>query len=544
MRVIYALLLASLLIGLSHVAALPPFEGIDETEHYSYIEQIAKTGVLPRFGDTLRRDIEDVVGALQAAPGPRTRSLRYQNLFTADAEIIKRVRQAVKQPRDPAPTGEPGNQRNWEVQHPPFYYALLVPAYLLSERWPLVGQLALLRGLSYLAAWLSLCLAVVVAIRRFPASAFGKAIITAPALWPFVFPGWFPEMARLGNDSLVALLVACVVAIVTCANMRAWSTWILLGVICGLGSLTKATFFPFLAGIGLVLLYQTWRRDASPWHFTGFLITVIAVAGWWYFRRAIETGMLFPTGDAMYLRENGGLIAALTQHLSLDEALAWAIPAAGMSFLWSGTMSFVIPPLTALSPLIVMLILISCAFLFECSNYRIYPLVQITIFTLIFWFPAIIYPTLLYLLVNMTSAGFGGFAFGGYGGYYLHSLAPALAPAIGIAITAVARNWLARALVWLLLGYNVAFLFVATFMQLLYFAGCGSNGSNRFNFAAASICWNDWQSLIDNLTVLAYPLTALSFAAGGLAALLWGVLTSLSPARMRVPEANWLRRFS
>src|SRR6516162_8384119 len=99
MRVIYALLLASLLIGLSHVAALPPFEGIDETAHYSYIEQIAKTGVLPRWGDTLRRDVEDVLGALLAAPGPRIWSLRYQNLFTADAEIIKRVRQAVKQPR-------------------------------------------------------------------------------------------------------------------------------------------------------------------------------------------------------------------------------------------------------------------------------------------------------------------------------------------------------------------------------------------------------------------------------------------------------------
>ena len=55
-----ALLLASLLIGLSHVAGLPPFEGIDETAHYSYIEQIAKTGTLPRFGDKLRQDAQDV----------------------------------------------------------------------------------------------------------------------------------------------------------------------------------------------------------------------------------------------------------------------------------------------------------------------------------------------------------------------------------------------------------------------------------------------------------------------------------------------------
>src|SRR4029077_13746731 len=101
------------------------------------------------------------------------------------------------------------------------------------------GQLALLRGLSYLVAWLSLCLAVFVADKMFSASDLGGAMILAPALWPFVFPGWFPEMARLGNDSLVALLVACAVAVAACAPIRLWSTWLLLGVICGLGALTK-----------------------------------------------------------------------------------------------------------------------------------------------------------------------------------------------------------------------------------------------------------------------------------------------------------------
>ena len=54
------LLLASLLIGLAHVAGLPPFEGIDETAHYSYIEQIAKTGTLPRVGDKLRCKMHNI----------------------------------------------------------------------------------------------------------------------------------------------------------------------------------------------------------------------------------------------------------------------------------------------------------------------------------------------------------------------------------------------------------------------------------------------------------------------------------------------------
>src|SRR5215211_2289592 len=125
--ILTALLLASLLIGLGHVAGLPPFEGIDETAHYSYIEQIAKTKTLPRFYDNLRKDAQDIDASLITGPG--SRRVRYANLFAADNETIERVRRVAKTPRDPPPTGEPGHWRNWAGQHPPFYYALLAPAY-------------------------------------------------------------------------------------------------------------------------------------------------------------------------------------------------------------------------------------------------------------------------------------------------------------------------------------------------------------------------------------------------------------------------------
>src|SRR6266536_3693125 len=349
-----ALLLASLLIGLAHVAGLPPFEGFDETAHYSYIEQIAKTGTFPRFGDKIRQDVQDVETAYSST-GPGGRTLRFRNLFAADPQIIESMRRTMKAPRNPPPLGEPGPWANWEAQHPPLYYVLLTPAYLLSERWSLTGQLALLRGLSYLTAWLSLCLAVFVAAKTFSSSRTGRAMMAAPALWPFVFPGWFPEMARLGNDSLVALLVACAVAVFACAPIRRWPTWFLLGVICGLGALTKATFFPFLAVIALLLLHRTWR-DARSWQFLGFLATVLAVAGWWYLLRSLETGMLIAMDEALALKEPGGLIAGLTKHFSID-ALVRVISEEGLGFLWSGTWSRVMPPLATIMPLVAMSLL-------------------------------------------------------------------------------------------------------------------------------------------------------------------------------------------
>lgn len=523
--ILTSLLLASLLIGLAHVAYLPPFEGFDEVGHYSYIEQISKTGTLPRVWDEARQDAADIEGffngpLVNPGQGHVVRTLRYRNLFAADAEIVATARRMVKAPRDPPPTGEAGSGVNGETQHPPFYYVLLTPAYLFSERWSLLGQLALLRGLSYFAAWLSLCLAVFVAAKT--TSGAGRAMVAAPALWPFVFPGWFPEMARLGNDSLVALLVAFAVAVVAWRPVTRWSTWLLLGVICGLGALTKSTFLPFLAVIALTLLYRTWRGDTSSWRFLGFLATVLSVCGWWQLQ---HFGLFAYASD---LKETAGFFAGLRQHFSIG-AFAQAVSAAGMSFLWTGT-SFITPPFAAMLPLVALSFLIGSAYLYGFRSYRMYTIVQITPLTLGFWALAILYPTLVYMAL-FGRPPFGALGWGGFPGYYLHSMAPALAPVIGIALTTIARHWLGRTAFFLLLSYNIVFLFGATFMQFLYFTGCNSVGNLvRFSLGSMSTCWDDWRRLIDNLDALAYPSAALWLAAGGAIALGWGASAALALA--------------
>src|SRR5262245_9829344 len=109
-------------------------------------------------------------------------------------------------------------------------------------------------------------------------------------------------------------------------------------------------------------------------------------------------------------------------------------------------------------------------------------------------------------------------------------MATALAPVIGIALTTIARHWLGRTALCLLLSYNVVFLFGETFMQFLYFTGCNSDGNFvRFSVSPTSECWkSDWQRLIDNLDVLAYPSAVLWLAAGGAIALGWGASASLA----------------
>ena len=131
------------------------------------------------------------------------------------------------------------------------------------------------------------------------------------------------------------------------------------------------------------------------------------------------------------LEENGGFIAGLTKHFSVG-ALAQVIPAAGLSFLWTGT-SFITPPLAAMVPLVAMSLLIGCAYLYGLRSHRMHPLVQITPLTLGFWALAMLYPTLVYMALYGRPP-FDAFGWGGFPGYYLHSIAPALAPVIGVAL--------------------------------------------------------------------------------------------------------------
>ena len=65
--VVGVLLLGSLLVGLAHVALLPPFEGFDETGHYSYLQQLAETGRWPVRGDKMSKDIDDYLAVAPSA---------------------------------------------------------------------------------------------------------------------------------------------------------------------------------------------------------------------------------------------------------------------------------------------------------------------------------------------------------------------------------------------------------------------------------------------------------------------------------------------
>ena len=236
--------LGSLLFGLGFCALLPPFEGFDETGHYSYIQQLAETGTWPRMTDPLSAEVEDYLRVAPSASSTRVPD-SYKGFFAASSGVVAAAAAAVHTPRDPSRRWRPGNRDNWEGQHPPLYYAPLAPVYSGSKGLSLDAQLIVLRSISLILAWTGLVIAVLSAW-GWKTSTDGALVVLVPALWPGLIPMWFPEMARLGNDSLVLFLAGLTMMMLRRVLSSKATVFhsIALGLFCGLGLLTKATFLP------------------------------------------------------------------------------------------------------------------------------------------------------------------------------------------------------------------------------------------------------------------------------------------------------------
>jgi hypothetical protein len=520
------LLLGSLLVGLAHVALLPPFEGFDETGHYSYLQQLAETGRWPVRGDRMSKDIDDYLSAAPAADSMGGR-WRYQAFFAAGGATVDAGQRAIKLPPLTPRAWAPGQVENWQSQHPPLYYLLLAPAYLASKGWSLGTQLLFLRSLSYLIAWAGLCVAALALMRRSRSGDVPIGLPFAIAAWPVLFPMWFPEMGRLGNDSLITLFAAGVFLlawrVTASAGLRDHA---LLGAVLGLALLTKATFLPVTAALLAVLAIQMLlaRKDTGEFsrRLAGLFVAtaiLLAVSLWWYVLKFIETGTLIGSADAINMRAAGGMIAGLQKNLHAEDL--FTIPLGFLlSFSWGGTWSFVMLPRVAYLPFALMMILMAYGIWRSLHRRDADPVTWFALATAALFIAALSYQSLVSL-----SAGNGSFA-----AWYLHSMAPLLAlPAcIGMAgIAGIAPLRRSFAVLW---SYPPLFLLVMTITNALYFAGCSAKIPARMYYprARAIECLADVPQMYDNLAVLASPGVGVALFAAGWIAMMAGLIRAVS----------------
>lgn len=527
-RIRQALLAAIYLAGVAYLLLLPPWEGYDEIAHYAYAQQLGSTGTAPSLKQgRLSRDVE---AYLDSAPGPYSTTppfdhnggLTYRQWF--DGPNGRDLPHST--PVEPR-RFEAGERDNWQAQHPWGYYLLLAPLVEATAGLSWAAQLFGLRLFSWSLAFVGFVISLMAterAVQRFfPDSVHGFQWFSLA--WPLVFPGFFPEFARIGNDSLVVLILSLVwaLAVRRVSAPVAWPWYLAMGLLLGLGGLVKVTFLPLSLALLAWLLWLALRAgpiDRRRQLYGALLASGLFVActGSWYLNNMLERGSL--TG-LVELTDTPSWTAALGHPF---EVLKGVLGIA-LTFVWGSSTSSAYPPVFLVLPLVAPLVLclLGSVRLFA-SPYHELPMLA--------WlmFGAVTGGLVYYLLVRIAATGVGA----GAPGWYLHTLIAPLSLLFGAGWSALrawlpwASRWLGR--VWLL--YAAGFAALLAWLQAALFTGCAvKTATSRIYTFDSGACLFDLATLHARLALLTYP------SAGYAVLLLAAVVLLVAFLKRDVPAA-------
>ncbi len=254
---ILLIVLTYLLLGGLFAALTPDWQAPDEPAHYNYVRQLA-AGHLPVM------EMGDYDEAYKNAAVSSGFAPQY------DVALI-----------------------TYEDWQPPLYYLLLTPVFWLTD-----GSLLALRLVSVLLGAGVVLLAYGVARRLFPEQAWvgwGTAVFVA-----FV-PQHVAILGSVNNDALAELLIAAILFLLLANAEARGRSGVLLGVLLGLGFLTKGTVYPATAVVGVALLLRYWGnwRELLRVGLWVFVPAFLLGALWWG-RNVVVYGGLDVLGKAAH----------------------------------------------------------------------------------------------------------------------------------------------------------------------------------------------------------------------------------------------------
>ncbi len=249
-------MLVYLVIGALFAVYTPDWQAPDEPAHYNYIAQLAEDRRIPviEAGDWDQEYLDALKGA------------RFAPELLDDLHRIE-----------------------YEDHQPPLYYMLAVPVYWVSD-----GSLTALRLFSVVCGLLIVWGAYAVARLMFPAR---RWLALATASFVAFQPQQVHILASVNNDALawgiVAVGLAGLVAYLKAEPGREISPW-LLGLLVGVGLVTKATTY-FLAGlVPLAIVLRWWSQGLDPRALRraliAFLVPALLLGGMWWLRNIAVYG--------------------------------------------------------------------------------------------------------------------------------------------------------------------------------------------------------------------------------------------------------------
>ena len=199
--------------------------------------------------------------------------------------------------QDELPNRE-ASRLNWAAHHPPLYYLLGVPIERALRNKPIFTRAFALRLYSLLLSTITIVLAAHIGRLLFRSDYHEWLLL--PCLMVFS-PAYSLHQSCINNDHLLILLYTLLLYLLLkwqdepMTRKRA----IALGVICGLGMLTKMLFVTAFAVVAVYSVLnarehrRAMRKAANVYGV--FLASTFAVCGWWFVRNFVVYGKFYIT---------------------------------------------------------------------------------------------------------------------------------------------------------------------------------------------------------------------------------------------------------
>jgi hypothetical protein len=517
-------LAAVFLAGFGRIALLPPFEGADETAHYS---RILATAFPPdKIEDVLRID-KSVFDYYPNGPmstgwlrnvelqkhDPRVKAGKdaagvfsdYHDFFDKPG-MMKKYKKLYR--NSPVPRGfSPSPPYDWEVQHPPAYYALLGFICRHLPDMTLQGCLFALRGLGFLIAFAGFAVGVEATARHLAMEGRkdAAAISAFGAFYPFMMPSFFNDITRLGNDTL-ALAAFSAIWVFLLRHMRKpddSSEWLGLGVAMGLALLVKATMAAPVCGILLFVALRNIRANSMKGVASALTAGGLAalISSKWY--------VLFLSGHAIASSGASVFAKGLGKPFSMAVVLSSAAESLyGAITHFSDWMYVRFNPAVRIA-LGLPAVMAGCAWALTLIRKK-------NLFsedTLPFWATG---PLLGALAAHsvFTALAYNTDLVAPTAAYYAHTTAPALALCIGLGMARM-RGWLMGRTLCVAVGlgalWGTAYVFLR---QAQMYAGCWWDDAAKMTTSQGP-CFHDFFLMFRHLEVLSWPLAGTVFLASG-----------------------------
>lgn len=550
------LLAAQLMLGVAVMAILPPFEGIDEDRHFSRLQsqmlQPSPAAIASWKGrpDGMRQRMTMYMyDYYQKGPmpyywiqgqktlwniGTAEQYITYADFFRNPGSVKTYLDfyQNELIPKEYAP----GVQTNLQFQHPDFYYGVIGQVLrLMVGEVPLGAGVLILRVLSFFLAFGGFCTGLMATWHYLHKRRMkdGNAIVAIGALYPFLTPQYFWEFGRIGNDSMCLFLFGVAWAFLLW-HLRAprSEAWLGLGLVLGLGWLTKDLFLPVSFGLMAFLTY---------YHLRFVRYQPGAARDWWPALLKI-LGLLFIVGAPFYLMTYmaSGDFGALNMRRAISDhdALRLLIQNFSISpfmegiwtmlhtFVWAfGGWSLMIIAIPIYKLLVIFTLLIF-GFYIMMARQKTDPVLYIPVWVIL----PLLFGMICYILTNFITG-----ARDSSPGYYLHILAPCFALMYGMGLKWVFKkkwlNFIAGCVCLPVILLN--FIIVLSYMTA--FSGCAvPTRSDRLYLLHPKDIWacmGKFPMVIERLEVLAWPHVALAALAASFLLLAASGILALKIAR-------------